>query len=78
MDLLNEAGAGAARYGEALADVDGELRNADGADRVRQIVSNLVAETKQMAEQNELVNQRLEKSNQEIADLQQRITAACR
>ncbi len=78
MDLLNEAGAGAARYGEALADVDGELRNADGADRVRQIVSNLVAETKQMAEQNELVNQRLEKSNQEIADLQQRITAARR
>ena len=36
MSLLDEAGAGAARYGEALADVDGALEDVEGGDRVRQ------------------------------------------
>jgi len=78
MSLLDEAGEGAARYGETLAGVDGALRSADGDDRVRQIVSDLVAETKRIAEQNESVNERLKQSNQEIAELQQNITEARR
>lgn len=78
MSLLDEAGAGAARYGEALADVGGALRDVDDGDRVRQIVSDLVSETKRMAEQNQSVNERLEQSNQEIAELEQRITDARR
>jgi diguanylate cyclase len=78
MSLLDEAGAGAARYGEALAGADGALQDVDGGDQVHQIVSDLVSETKRMAEQNQSVNKRLEQSNQEIAELQQRITAARR
>lgn len=78
MSLLDEAGAGAARYGETLADVGGALRDVDDGDRVRQIVSDLVSETQRMAEQNQSVNERLEKSNQEIAELEQRITDARR
>lgn len=78
MSLLDEAGAGAARYGEALAGVDSALMNADGGDQVRQIVSDLVAETRRMADQNQSVNERLEQSNREIAELQKRITDAQR
>jgi len=78
MSLLDEAGAGAARYGETLADVGGALRGVDDGDRVRQIVSDLVAETQRMAEQNQSVNKRLEQSNKEIAELEQRITDARR
>lgn len=74
MTLLGEAGAGAARYGEALADVDGALSDEDGGDRVRQIVSDLVSETRLIVQQNQNVNERLEQSNQEIAVLQQNIT----
>ncbi len=78
MSLLDEAGAGAARYGETLAGVDDALLSADGDDTVRQVVADLVAETKRMAEQNEAVNERLKQSNQEIAELQQNITEARR
>lgn len=78
MSLLDEAGAGAARYGEALADVDGALEGVEGGDRVRQIVSDLVAETQLVVQQNQSVNERLEQSNKEIAELQQNITEARR
>ncbi|MEP4380292.1 MAG: GGDEF domain-containing protein [Alphaproteobacteria bacterium] len=78
MSLLDEAGAGAARYGEALAGVDGALEGVEGGDRVRQIVSDLVAETHLVVQQNQNVNERLEQSNQEIAELQKRISDARR
>ena len=58
MTLLDEAGAGAARYGEALADVDGALSDADGGGRVRQIVADLVSETRLIVQQNASVNER--------------------
>jgi len=78
MSLLDEAGAGAARYGETLADVGGALEGVEGGDRVRQIVSDLVTETRQVVQQNQSVNERLEQSNQEISELRQRISEARR
>lgn len=78
MSLLDEAGAGAARYGEALADVDGALEGVEGGDRVRQIVSDLVSETHLVVQQNQSVNERLEQSKKEIAELRQRISDARR
>lgn len=74
MALLAEAGADADRYSETLADADGQLENADAAGAVRRIVSNLVEETKRVAAQNRKVNERLEKSNSQIAELQERIS----
>ena len=78
MSLLDEAGAGAVRYGEALADADGALEGVEGGDRVRQIVSDLVTETRKVVQQNQSVNERLEESNQEISELRQRISDARR
>lgn len=73
MALLEEAGADAARYGETLADVDGVLRSEDAAGQVRKVVSDLVSETQRIVAQNRNVNSRLEKSNQEIVNLKERI-----
>jgi diguanylate cyclase len=73
MEALEQAGADAKRYGEALANADGVLANADVAEQVRSVVSDLVSETHRIAVQNQKVNERLEQSNREIADLQVRL-----
>lgn len=73
MGALEQAGADARRYGEALADADDVLSGADAAEQVRNVVSDLVSETHRIAAQNQKVNERLEQSNREIADLQIRL-----
>jgi diguanylate cyclase len=75
MEALAQAGADAKRYGETLANADGVLSNADtvAADQVRNVVSDLVRETHRIVVQNQKVNERLEQSNREIAELQERI-----
>lgn len=76
MAMLEEASADTARYTETLTSAGGELASAEAAGAVRKIVSNLVEETKRVAEQNRKVNDRLEQSNREIAELNERITDA--
>lgn len=78
MTILDEAGAGAERYGEALANVDGALLGDEDSGQVRQIVSDLLSETKRMAQQNQKVNARLQQSNEEIAELQRHVREARR
>lgn len=74
MELLAEAGSDAERYSETLATADGQLEKAKAAGAVKRIVSNLVEETRRVAEQNRKVNARLEQSNTQIAELQERIS----
>ena len=74
MELLAEAGADAERYSETLATADGQLEKAKAAGAVKRIVSNLVEETRRVAEQNRKVNARLEQFNTQIAELQERIS----
>ena len=76
MAMLDEASADAERYTETLTSAGGELASAEAAGAVRKIVSNLVEETKRVADQNRKVNDRLEQSNREIAELNERITDA--
>lgn len=76
MAMLDEASVDAERYTETLTSAGGELASAKAAGAVRKIVSNLVEETKRVADQNRKVNNRLEQSNREIAELNDRITDA--
>lgn len=74
MELLGEAGAEAERYGETLATADGALSSNVAADEVRRIVSDILGETQRMVAKNREVNERLESSNQQIADLNGKIS----
>jgi diguanylate cyclase len=76
MAMLEEASADTERYTETLTSAGGELASAKAAGAVRKIVSNLVEETKRVADQNRKFNDRLEQSNKEIAELNERITDA--
>lgn len=76
MAMLDEASVDAERYTETLTSAGGELASAKAAGAVRKIVSNLVEETKRVADQNRKVNNRLEQSNREIAELNERISDA--
>ena len=73
MELLGEAGEEAERYGETLATADGALSSNVAAEEVRRIVSDIVGETQRMIAKNREVNDRLEESNQQIADLNGKI-----
>ncbi|MEK9660496.1 MAG: hypothetical protein VW644_01965 [Alphaproteobacteria bacterium] len=66
LDLLRNAGADTARYGEALAGIGGELEGATG-EQVHKVVTGLLDETRRMAERSKEVEQSLAASNEEIA-----------
>ncbi len=73
MDLLGEAGEEAERYGKTLASADGALHANVAVDEVRRIVSDIVGETQRMVAKNREVNERLESSNLQIAELNGKI-----
>lgn len=72
LDVLRDAGADTARYGEALAGLGGELESASG-DQVHRVVTGLLDQTHRMAERSKDVEQSLAASNAEIADLREQI-----
>src|SRR3546814_10796282 len=75
MMVVGEACAGATRDGETLAGVDGGLKAPEAGGEVRRMMSDLLAETRRVAEQNRKVNERLLRSNLEISELRGRIVA---
>lgn len=72
-EVLKKAGIETARYGETLEGVDGALQSAGTAEKMQSVVANLVAQTRRMVEQNSNANERLQQSNNEIADLKVRM-----
>ena len=72
LDLLRDAGADTARYGAALAGIDGELETATG-EQVHRVVSGLLDETRRMVARSTEVEKSLATSNAEIADLREQI-----
>lgn len=72
LELLRDAGADTARYGEALAGLGGQLEGASD-EQVHKVVSGLLDETRRMAARSRDVEQSLAASNAEIADLREQI-----
>lgn len=72
-EILKKTGVATERYGETLEDVDGALQSAGSAEQIQNVVSNLVEQTRRMADQNRTANQRLNQSNNEIAELKVRM-----
>ncbi len=57
------------QFGKALVSYSGELAQTDGNEVVRRIISNILGETKRMAEQHKTLQSNLSDSAREIADL---------
>ena len=72
-EVLKKAGIETERYGETLEDVDGALQSAGTAEQMQSVVANLVEQTRRMVEQNSSANERLQQSNNEIAELKVRM-----
>ena len=72
-EVLKKAGIETERYGETLEGVDGALQSAGTAEQMQSVVANLVAQTRRMVEQNNNANERLQQSNNEIAELKVRM-----
>lgn len=72
-EILKNAGIETERYGETLENVDGALQSVGNAEQMQSIVSNLVKQTRRMAEQNRSANERLRHSNNEIAEMKIRM-----
>ncbi len=72
-EILKKTGVATERYGETLEGVDGALQSAGSAEQIQNVVSNLVEQTRRMAEQNRTANESLNQSNNEIAELKVRM-----
>jgi diguanylate cyclase len=72
-EVLKKAGLETERYGETLQDVGGALQTAGTAEQLQSVVANLVEQTRDMVAQNKTANERLQESNNEIADLKIRM-----
>lgn len=72
-EVLKKAGIETEKYGETLEGVDGALQSAGTAEQMQSVVANLVAQTRRMVEQNSNANERLQQSNNEIAELKVRM-----
>ncbi len=73
MAALDAADADATSYGETLAGVDGALDASGIAGKIRQIVAQLISQTRHMVDQNRKSNRRLQESKREIFDLRTKI-----
>ncbi len=72
-EILKKAGTATERYGETLEGVDGALQSAGSTEQIQTVVANLVEQTRRMADQNRSANERLNQSNNEIAELKIRM-----
>jgi len=72
-EILKKAGVATERYGETLEGVDGALQSAGSAEQIQSVVTNLVEHTRRMADQNRNANERLNQSNNEIAEMKIRM-----
>ena len=72
-EALNEvslAGEGARRYGDALHSFSGGVKDAPSPAAITDLLHNIVAETRAMAERNSLLERHLAHSSEQIRDLQ--------
>ena len=74
VDLLQQAGAGADSYGEALTDFSGTLETG-ATDDLREVIARMLAQTQEMQTQNNRRKGQLETSSGEIARLREDLEA---
>lgn len=72
-EVLNGAGDESERFAETLGNVSGDLSSAGSDEQLKKVVSNLLEQTRRMAEQNRNANEHLQQSNSEISALNVRM-----
>jgi len=73
MTLIASAAGDAQKFNRALDDVSGQLTGGEPPERVRGIVSSLLAETQRVAERNRSLEIRLTQTSSELAELRQNL-----
>ena len=74
MAILEDAGRSTADFGDKLAEAGGKLEGGPTSiDQLRAIISEILAETRQMEERNRKLETRLSDSSKEIAELRQNL-----
>lgn len=76
LSLVGEAGEQTAGYGEKLVGYAGELSDTASAEDVRGVVVNILAETRNIAEQHKRLESQLIQSSREITDLRENLLNA--
>ncbi len=71
LEMVNQAGGDASRYGASLAGLSSDLRVTRAAGQVRSIIQRIVSETSRMQEQAQQLEKRLQSSSREITILRQ-------
>lgn len=73
LGFMSEANDDAVTYGQSLESNLGEMASAKSMDSIRKAVESLVVDTKNMAQQTSLMQERLENSSQEIQTLRRHL-----
>jgi diguanylate cyclase len=72
-EYLNEAGAGAAQFGEQLADATGALADASPDSEARDIIEGIIGASQQMEKHTQALEQRLASTSDEVVELRKEI-----
>ena len=76
--FLSKAGVNTAHYGETLRTASGALRDSTKVEDIREVVANVLTETKKMAEQHRQLQYELNSSAREMTQLREHIVSARR
>lgn len=78
LELLADAGDGATRYGNALQNFSGQVEAGIGGDDLRELISGMLEDTRNMEKQNKALRERLDDSTQKIGELKQNLESVRR